>query len=37
LFIYQENTDKEEEVILVTEGAKIYRIPLKKGEEESKM
>lgn len=36
LFVYQENNDKEEEVILVTEGSKLYRIPLKKGEE-SKM
>lgn len=33
LFIYQENNDKEEEVILATEGSKLYRIPLKKGEE----
>ena len=33
LYIYQENNDKEEEVVLVTEGCRLYRIPLKKGEE----
>ena len=37
LFIYEEEGEKEEEVILVSESNKLFRVPLKKGEEESKL
>ena len=36
LHLYQENNEKEEEVMYISEGKNIYRAPLKK-EEESKM
>ena len=37
LYVWQESGEKEEEVMLVSAGCKVYRVPLKKGEEDSKM
>ena len=37
LFIYEEDNEREEEVVLICESNKLYRAPLRRGEEESKL